>query len=112
MKAKLVSVTEPEGKPIWFRTYEFECIDCGKHFTRHRYDSRTNPYCAGCNRKHENERQRERIEIKKQMAINDVLDKISAEIKERIDKVPMTSFREDGLRDALEVVEKYKGVSK
>lgn len=40
--------------------------------------------------------------------LSEVLDKISAEIKERIDKVPMTSFREDGLRDALEVVEKYK----
>lgn len=40
--------------------------------------------------------------------LDEVLDKISAEIEERIDKVPMTSFREDGLRDALEVVEKYK----
>lgn len=40
--------------------------------------------------------------------LSEILNKISAEIKERIDKVPMTSFREDGLRDALEVVEKYK----
>ena len=39
---------------------------------------------------------------------SDVLDKISAEIKERIANEPMTSFREDGLREALEVVEKYK----
>lgn len=40
---------------------------------------------------------------------SDVLDKISTEIKERIANEPMTSFREDGLREALEVVEKYKG---
>ena len=114
MKAKLVSVTEPEGKPIWFRTYEFECIDCGKHFTRHRFDSRTNPYCPGCNRKHENERQRERVEIKKQMAINDVLDKISAEIKETLS---WEMYDEWGNETALckslaEIFEKYKGVSK
>lgn len=110
MKAKLVSVTEPEGKPIWFRTYEFECIDCGKHFTRHRFDSRTNPYCADCNRKHENERQRERAETKKQMAINDVLDKISAEIKE-LTKAHCIQVmdREDIPLLALDIIEKYKG---
>ena len=110
MKAKLVSVTEPKGKPIWFRTYEFECIDCGKHFTRHRSDSRTNPYCADCNRKRENERQRERAETKKQMAINDVLDKISAEIKE-LTKAHCIQVmdREDIPLLALDIIEKYKG---
>ena len=112
MKAKLVSVTEPEGKPIWFRTYEFECIDCGKHFTRHRFDSRTNPYCPTCNRKHENERQRERNEAKKQMAINDVLDKISAEIKE-LTKAHCIQVmdREDIPLLALDIIEKYKAES-
>ena len=114
MKAKLISVTEPEGKPIWFRTYEFECIDCGKHFTRHRFDSRTNPYCAGCNRKHENERQRERIETKKQMAINDVLDKIIAEItKEYVSSDPKDFvYTTIELRKVLKIIDKYKGVSK
>ena len=114
MKAKLVSVTEPEGKPIWFRTYEFECIDCGKHFTRHRYDSRTNPYCPGCNRKHENERQKERIEAKKQIAINDVLDKISAEIEQTAkDYDKFDDYRRvRGLWIALEIVDKYKAVNK
>lgn len=38
----------------------------------------------------------------------EILDKISAEIKDCIANEPMTSFREDGLREALEVVEKYK----
>lgn len=109
MKAKLVSVTESEGKPIWFRTYEFECIDCGKHFTRRRFDSRTNPYCPICHRKHENERQRERIKAKKQMAINDVLDKISAEIKDRIDTEPISSGEAIGMEMALDIVEKHKG---
>lgn len=110
MKAKLISVTEPEGKPIWFRTYEFECIDCGKHFTRHRFDSRTNPYCPGCNRKHENERQRERTEAKKQMAINDVLDKISAEIEEKISHYDHfeNSNTANGLNIARDIVERYK----
>lgn len=111
MKAKLISVTQPEGKPIWFRTYEFECIDCGKHFTRHRYDSRTNPYCAGCNRKHENERQRERVEAKKQMAINDVLDKIRAEIEQNKAKAisyPNWEYLK-GLSKAIEIIEKYRG---
>lgn len=112
MKAKLVSVTEPKGKPIWFRTYEFECIDCGKHFTRHRFDSRTNPYCADCHRKHESERQRERIKAKKQMAINEVLDKISAEIKE-LTKAHCIQVmdREDIPLLALDIIEKYKGDS-
>ena len=106
MKAKLVSVTEPEGKPIWFRTYEFECIDCGKHFTRHRFDSRTNPYCAGCHRKHENERQRERIEAKKQMAINDVLNKIRAEIDEQYDRIrPYNIDVAEGLEMALGILD-------
>lgn len=133
MKAKLVSVTESEGKPIWFRTYEFECIDCGKHFTRHRFDSRTNPYCPICHRKHENERQRERIETKKQMAINEVLDKISAEITEKAfteeifdEDVFRSTYTESMTReeaecesvieteivklsDILEIIEKYKG---
>ena len=112
MKAKLVSVTEPEGKPIWFRTYEFECIDCGKHFIRHRFDSRTNPYCGGCQRKHENERQRERIKAKKQMAINDVLDKISAEIKDLHNSHMINFVSADGAVDTcLEIIEKYKGDS-
>ena len=113
MTAKLVSVTEPKGKPIWFRTYEFECIDCGKHFTRHRFDSRTNPYCADCHRKHENERQRERIETKKQKAIDDVLDKISAEIKENMSWEMYDEYgNETALcKELMEIIEKYKGVS-
>lgn len=113
MKAKLVSVTEPEGKPIWFRTYEFECIDCGKHFTRHRFDSRTNPYCADCHRKRESERQRERIKAKKQMAINDVLDKISTEIDEKISHYEhfSSSNTANGLMIAKKIIEKYKGDS-
>lgn len=118
MKAKLVSVTEPKGKPIWFRTYEFECIDCGKHFIRHRFDSRTNPYCGGCQRKYENERQRERIKAKKQMAINDVLDKISTEIEERIavydnwqTQRECTATEANTMREALAIVKKYMAES-
>jgi hypothetical protein len=112
MKAKLVSVTELEGKPIWFRTYEFECIDCGKHFTRRRFDSRTNPYCPICHRKHENERQRERIARKEQQKINEILDKISAEIKELPElHCIQVMDREDIPLLALDIIEKYKGDS-
>lgn len=110
MKAKLVSVTEPEGKPIWFRTYEFECIDCGKHFIRHRFDSRTNPYCGDCQRKHENERQKERIARKEQQKINEILDKISAEIEEKISHYEHfeSSNTANGLNIARDIVERYK----
>lgn len=54
-----------EPNKIWYlTTYYFECVDCGSEFFRHRYDSRTNPYCGMCQRKHDTEAQRERNKLK------------------------------------------------
>lgn len=61
-KPKLIRV---EPNKIWYlTTYYFECVDCGSEFFRHRYDSRTNPYCGMCQRKHETEAQRKRNILK------------------------------------------------
>lgn len=51
MSAKLIRVEK--ATPYYFTTYYFECIDCGKEFTRHRYDNRTSPYCGKCQRKYD-----------------------------------------------------------
>jgi hypothetical protein len=83
MKAKLVrEIPQREGLPYYFKTYEYECIECGEHFTRHQYNKRITPYCCKCNAKYEKQKQKERVARHEQKIINAVLDKIRAEIYE------------------------------
>lgn len=64
-QAKLVEYI-PSGKslPYWDR-YVYECVDCGAHYERGTNNSRINPYCGICARKHDAERQKEN-KLKKQ----------------------------------------------
>lgn len=81
MDAKLIRVIpEREGRPFYFREYEYECIRCGEHFFRHTCNDRINPYCAKCCR--ENERIKARVrgaERKKQIEV-DILEKVKKDI--------------------------------
>ncbi len=83
MRAKLIRVIpEEEGLPFYFRQYEYECIECGSHYTRHQYNDRICPYCGPCSNKHDRIRQKERRETKDREKINRVLDEIKGEIQE------------------------------
>lgn len=82
-KAKLVRKIE-SGKAWYFDDYEYECIDCGEHFTRHRYDRRIRPYCAECSIRHERERARQRNkekELQKKIAlVDEAIKRAAAEL--------------------------------
>ena len=59
MRAKLIrKIPLEKDLPWYFQQYEFECIECGTHYTRKRYDERTTPYCWKCQKKHEAEKAR------------------------------------------------------
>ena len=80
-EAKLIRVIEaPPNRSWYFREYEYECIRCGTHFFRKRYDRRINPYCAKCCK--ENERQKrlsKSIQTKKQIEVH-ILKKVKKDI--------------------------------
>lgn len=110
MRAKLIRVIpEEEGMPYYFRQYEYECIECGGHFTRHQYNDRIDPYCGPCRNKHERIRQKERRKMKDQEKINRVLDKIYVDIQ----KLRGCSCGcSDGIIDEIEdILDKYKAES-
>lgn len=67
MKAKLIA-SYPR-KPHYISEYVYECIECGEHFTRCTNAKNINPYCGKCYRKHEAERQKDRLQKKKNEAI-------------------------------------------
>lgn len=67
MKAKLIA-SYPR-KPYYISEYVYECIECGEHFTRCTNAKNINPYCWKCYRKHEAERQKDRLKKKKNEAI-------------------------------------------
>ena len=114
MKAKLIrEIPQREGLPYYFRTYEFECIECGKHYTRRRCDNRTSPYCSTCPKKHDKEKQKERNARKEQKIINEVLEDIKAEIQkpleqERFFDTENAKAQAIALRWCLEIIDKYK----
>ena len=82
MDAKLIRVIpEGEGRPFYFREYEYECIRCGAHFFRHTCNDRINPYCAKCCRENERIKARVRAEQKKQEIIIDELYQIRKEMQ-------------------------------
>ncbi len=49
--------------------------------------------------------------MKKTLTIAEILDKISAEIKDCIANEPMSTDEEIGMEKALDIIEKYKGDS-
>lgn len=88
MKAKLIrEIPQREGLPYYFKTYEFECIECGRHYTRHQYNDRISPYCASCGMEHYKQRQKEQAKVRQakrdRELINSVLEDIKAEIEEK-----------------------------
>lgn len=70
--------------------YTFQCIDCGKQYTRSYYSARTTPYCVECSRIHEKQESTERYErYKKQKeqeisnrAIEDFLKRVVVKVSE------------------------------
>lgn len=101
MRAKFL---RKEKSKYWGYDYYFECIDCGEVYTSMRYDDRTTPYCGACWRKHNLEKQKIRKEQRKQAEINEVLDKIRAEIEQ----LPIT---DTAIRLVTEIINKYKSES-
>lgn len=80
-EAKLIRKIE-SGKAWYFDKYEYECIDCGEHFTRGSYTRRIRPYCAECSIRHEREKARQRNkekELQKKIALIDEAIKQAAD---------------------------------
>lgn len=113
MNAKLIKKIEHPDKPYYFNVYEFECIDCGAHYTRHSYNRRTNPYCGACARKHESERNKIRKAEQEQRLINGVLEQLRADI----DSLELVKPSRFGLpkvykHEVLDLIDSYmKGAS-
>ena len=105
MKAKLVKeIPQREGLPYYFKIYEYECIECGSHYTRHQHNERINPYCSKCNAKYEKQKQKDRIARHEQKIINAALDRIAEEIEQS-----RYGLVNDGLDLALKIIDKYRG---
>ena len=101
MTAKLIrEIPQREGLPCYFKTYEYECIECGAHYTRHQYNDRINPYCCKCNAKYEKQKQKERVARHEQKIINAVLEQIRAEISDRLGLL-------DCKKDILAIIDNY-----
>jgi len=112
MRAKLIRVIpEEEGMPYYFRQYEYECIECGGHFTRHQYNDRIDPYCGPCRNKHDRIRQKERRKTKDREKVNRVLDKIRAEIEQITDTMGVSYNQYISKIDVLQIIDKYKAGS-
>lgn len=105
MRAKFL---RKEKSKYWGYDYYFECIDCGEVYTSMRYDDRTTPYCGKCWRKHSREREKIREKQKKQAEINEVLDKIRAEIDDATEIHSDGEFYIKNI-DVKRIIDKYKG---
>ncbi len=82
MRAKLIRINEPQnGIPWYYREYVYECIDCGKHYTRNSCNPNVSPYCGKCQRKYDTEKDCSRREKKLNDRINIVLADVRAEIQ-------------------------------
>ena len=72
IRAKLVrKIPSFRGYP--FDSYEYECIDCGTHYTRKAYNSRINPYCGECRKKYDKPKNDKRTHDKWKLRIIDEL---------------------------------------
>ena len=82
---KLIRVEKNPRGLSYLDTYYFECSDCGKEYFRHANNKRISPYCGKCQRKHDNEKQKERLKAKKNQSTIEELEKIKAEAEELIE---------------------------
>ena len=81
LKAKLIRIVpEPEHSNYSFRRYEYECVDCGKHYFRKQNHERISPYCYDCQRKHITEKHNKKLVLEEQQRISQVLEDIKSEI--------------------------------
>lgn len=66
------------ASPYYFTTYYFECVNCGAEYNRHRFDSRTSPYCGKCQRKYDTikakKRKIEREKYIKLSVLNEIME--------------------------------------
>ena len=79
--AKLIRVEKNPRGLSYLDTYYFECSDCGKEYFRHANNKRISPYCGKCQRKHDNEKQKERLKAKKNQSIIEELEKMWEKIR-------------------------------
>ena len=82
MQPKLVRII-PKGEnglPPYTKTYEFECVVCGNHYTTRRSGNDLLPYCWRCCKKRDAKKREEKIKQKDQEKINKVLYDIKSEI--------------------------------
>lgn len=87
MKAKLIrKIPAREGLPYYFDNYEFECIECGEHYTRKNYSNRTLPYCYKCQKRHDKEKEEERKAKRIRSIENAILDKLNGYVLEEHNK--------------------------
>lgn len=106
--AKLVNATIRE--PFYFSTYEYECIKCGKHFTRATYNSRISPYCADCCREFDRIKNRARARKKQYETTIKYLEDIEIQLYERITYLDTKAFntpehiQTPGLRYAADII--------
>lgn len=110
-EAKLVKyIPSGERLPYWDK-YEYECIDCGKHFYRGTCTSRISPYCAECYRKHEKEKAKEnklrKQELHDKQVIEEFVNKVIKELED--EKSDLTDWSEDkayllGIEKAIEIM--------
>ncbi len=106
--AKLVNATIRE--PFYFSTYEYECIKCGKHFTRATYNSRINPYCGECSRERDRIANKARARKKKYEMTIKYLEDIETQLHERIYYLNTKAYntpeymQSPGLRYAADII--------
>ena len=107
-KAKLINAIIRE--PFYFSEYEFECINCGTHYTRAAYNSRISPYCGKCSREIDSIKNKERRVRKKNEAIIKELESIQEEIQDRFNNFKFDYWTADSITRLIgEHINKLKG---
>ena len=106
IRAKLVR--KYENDVAWyFDEYELECIECGAHYMSGRYNSRTNPYCPICRRKHERDRQKKSKLAKATALRNQIVDSFVDDFCNYIDE-KYHRFADDERVEMHEFANKWK----
>lgn len=81
-EAKMIRhIPSDKRLPYWDK-WEFECIDCGKHYFRSAYTRRTSPYCIECNAIHVKERAKENKEKRQKLYDKKLRNKVIDEYTE------------------------------
>ena len=100
MNAKLIRIDKSEYN---FPIYYFECAGCGKEYFGYNYTKRSTCYCRDCGLKQQREKSKIYRQRKQQEHINEVLDKIRAEIAEN-------GNSDINAQTVLAVIDKYRGI--